>query len=113
MQALPAMLTAVVMLALALPNALAAGAADASMIDASSPSGVVDSVARAVLTEIDTHREDYRKDSAKLDDTIKTLLSPHFDSTHAGGLCSASIGRMPHSSSGKDSWTTRAGRPMT
>src|SRR5277367_6455275 len=65
-------------------SALAAN--DENGVDASTPSTLVDTVARTILTEIDAHRADYRKDTAKLDKLVSRVLLPHFDSDYAAML---------------------------
>src|SRR5580698_8858678 len=67
-------------------GSLAQAAADASGVDASTPSTLVETVARTILTEIDAHRADYRKDSGKLDKLVSRVLLPHFDSDYAAML---------------------------
>jgi phospholipid transport system substrate-binding protein len=67
-------------------GSVAQAAADASGVDASTPSTLVETVARTILTEIDAHRADYRKDSGKLDKLVSSVLLPHFDSDYAAML---------------------------
>ena len=67
-------------------GSLALAAADATGVDASTPSTLVETVARTILTEIDAHRADYRKDSGKLDKLVSSVLLPHFDSDYAAML---------------------------
>lgn len=64
----------------------AQAAADENGVDASTPSTLVDTVARTILTEIDAHRADYRKDTVKLDKLVSRVLLPHFDSDYAAML---------------------------
>jgi phospholipid transport system substrate-binding protein len=64
----------------------ALAAPDENGVDASTPSTLVDTVARTILTEIDAHRADYRKDAAKLDKLVSSVLLPHFDSDYAAML---------------------------
>src|ERR1700691_2185350 len=75
---------AVLLLAL-LPLRIGA-AADAPAIVASDPGQLIDTVARAILTDIDAHRAEYRKDSVKLDALVSSLLLPHFDTEYASRL---------------------------
>jgi phospholipid transport system substrate-binding protein len=69
---------------------LAAGASAqapaAAAVDTSTPSTLVETVARSILGEIDAHRADYRKDSAKLDKLVSSVLLQHFDSDYAAML---------------------------
>lgn len=64
----------------------ALAANDENGVDASTPSTLVETVARTILTEIDAHRADYRKDSEKLDKLVSRVLLPHFDSDYAALL---------------------------
>jgi len=61
-------------------------AADAPVIVATDPGQLIDSVARAILTDIEAHRADYRKDPTKLDKLVSGLLLPHFDTEYASRL---------------------------
>jgi phospholipid transport system substrate-binding protein len=61
-------------------------AADAPVIVATDPGQLIDSVARAILTDIEAHRAEYRKDSVKLDTLVSSLLLPHFDTEYASRL---------------------------
>ncbi|HEX9138603.1 MAG TPA: ABC transporter substrate-binding protein [Steroidobacteraceae bacterium] len=61
-------------------------AADAPAIVATDPGQLIDSVARAILTDIEAHRAEYRKDSVKLDKLVSSLLLPHFDTEYAARL---------------------------
>jgi phospholipid transport system substrate-binding protein len=61
-------------------------AAEAPAIVATDPGQLIDTVARAILTDIDAHRADYRKDSTKLDKLLSNLLLPHFDTEYASRL---------------------------
>src|SRR5208282_4085776 len=75
---------AVLLLAL-LPPQIGA-AADAPAIVATDPGQLIDTVARAILTDIEAHRAEYRKDSVKLDKLVSSLLLPHFDTEYASRL---------------------------
>ena len=59
------------------PPAAAAGTAAAS--DASDPAALVQATAQGMLDEIDKHREEYRKDPAKVAALVDKWLMPHFD----------------------------------
>lgn len=61
-------------------------AADDNGVDASTPSTLVDTVARTILAEIEAHRADYRKDTVRLDKLVSRVLLPHFDSDYAAML---------------------------
>ena len=62
----------------ALPAAAAAPTAAAS--DASDPAALVQATAQGMLDEIDKHRDEYRKDPAKVAALVDKWLMPHFDS---------------------------------
>jgi phospholipid transport system substrate-binding protein len=57
-----------------------------SAVDTDNPADVITSVARSLLTDIATHRDQYRADSAKLDNLVRAVVLPHFDSTLAARL---------------------------
>jgi len=79
-------LAATVLGALLVQGSSAWAANDENGVDASTPSTLVDTVARTILTEIDAHRADYRKDSVKLDKLVSRVLLPHFDTDYAAML---------------------------
>lgn len=54
--------------------------------DTGNPAELIDSVARTLLTDIAAHRDQYRTDSAKLDNLVGRVLLPHFDSKLAARL---------------------------
>jgi len=54
--------------------------------DDETPDQVVNSVARDLLTDIDQHRDAYRKDTAQLRKLIDKYLLPRFDSEYAAKL---------------------------
>ena len=58
-------------------------AADAST---AGPQEMVENSAKKMLTELDANRAMYRKDSAKLDNLVATVLLPYFDSEYAARL---------------------------
>ena len=58
-------------------------AADAS---GTGPQELVETSAKKMLTELDANRPMYRKDSAKLDNLVATVLLPYFDSEYAARL---------------------------
>jgi phospholipid transport system substrate-binding protein len=58
-------------------------AADAT---ATGPQELVETSAKKMLTELDANRAMYRKDSAKLDNLVATVLLPYFDSEYAARL---------------------------
>jgi phospholipid transport system substrate-binding protein len=79
-------LAATVLGAVLMHGSRALAAADENGVDASTPSTLVDTVARTILTEIDAHRAEYRKDAVKLDKLVSRVLLPHFDSDYAAML---------------------------
>ena len=60
-----------------------AGAFD---VDSTGPQELVENSAKQMLTELDANRPLYRKDSAKLDNLVGTVLLPYFDSEYAARL---------------------------
>jgi phospholipid transport system substrate-binding protein len=59
------------------PPAATAGTAAAS--DAGDPAALVQATAQGMLTELDRHRDEYRKDPAKVAALVDKWLMPHFD----------------------------------
>lgn len=60
----------------AAPGAAAGAAASAS---ASDPAGMVRETAQGMLDELDKHRDEYRRDPAKVAALVDKWLMPHFD----------------------------------
>jgi len=69
-------------------------AASAPASDAAGPAGVVDSdpgqlietAAQAMLRELDAHRDEYRRDPAKINGMVDRILLPHFDTDYSARL---------------------------
>lgn len=74
------------LLALFLVGGSSARAGVVSAIGTDNPADVITSVARSFLTDIATHRDQYRTDSAKLDNLARAVVLPHFDSKLAARL---------------------------
>ncbi len=53
---------------------------------AQGPQELVESSAKKMLSELDAHRDMYRKDPAKLDNLVGTVLLPYFDTEYAARL---------------------------
>lgn len=60
----------------AAPNAAAGSATSA---DAGDPSTLVQATAQGMLDELDKHRDEYRRDPAKVAAVVDKFLMPHFD----------------------------------
>jgi len=65
--------------------AAAAGAAPAA-VDASDPGKLIESAAREMLTDLDAHRAEYRKDPARIEALVSRVLLPHFDTEYAARM---------------------------
>jgi phospholipid transport system substrate-binding protein len=65
---------------------LAGGATSGPATDTGSPSALITSVAHALLTPIDAHREEYRNDPAKLQKLLDDVLLPDLDTRFAARL---------------------------
>jgi len=85
-QALNNRLSGAAALLLALLPLQIGSAADAPAIVATDPGQLIDTVARAILTDIEAHRAEYRKDTVKLDKLVSSVLLPHFDTEYASRL---------------------------
>jgi len=71
--------------ATAAPSPSAAPAA-ASPVDASGPTQLIESVANAMLKELDANRPAFRKDPAKIYAVVDRILLPYFDVDYAARL---------------------------
>jgi phospholipid transport system substrate-binding protein len=63
-----------------------AAAAAVSPVDASGPSQLIESVANAMLKELDANRPAFRKDPAKIYAVVDRILLPYFDVDYAARL---------------------------
>ena len=50
------------------------------------PGQLIDTAAKAMLSDLDAHRADYRKDPAKINALVDRVLLPHFDTEYSGRL---------------------------
>jgi phospholipid transport system substrate-binding protein len=88
-------------LALGLAVLLACGAAGEAVAGANSPPGsaaapvavdntdpgqLIDTAAKAMLSDLDAHRAEYRKDPAKINALVDRILLPHFDTDYSARL---------------------------
>jgi phospholipid transport system substrate-binding protein len=58
----------------------------AAAVDTSGPSELIQSSANVILSGIDTHRDEYRKDPTGLYDLVEKTLLPNFDTPYAAQL---------------------------
>lgn len=58
----------------------------ASVVDSSSPSNLIETAANAMIGELEAHRAQYRKDPTRLHRLVDDILLPHFDVDYAGRL---------------------------
>ncbi len=58
----------------------------AAEVDASSPEQLISSAARAMLSDLDAKRVEYRRDPAKVRQLVDRVLLPHFDTEYAARL---------------------------
>ena len=61
-------------------------AADANGVDSSDPGALISTAAKAMLTDLDAHRDEYRKQPEKLEAVVTRVLLPYFDTDYAGQL---------------------------
>ncbi len=86
----PLLFAAATLLALA-PQWLPAADAPASeaakpLVDDSGPGVLIDSVAHAMLSELDAHRAEYKRESARVDAMVDRILLPYFDTDYAARM---------------------------
>jgi phospholipid transport system substrate-binding protein len=79
---------AVLLGALALADFIpvAQAAPDPSGVDASDPGALINTAAKAMLTDLDAHRAEYQKHPEQLEAVVTRILLPHFDTDYAGQL---------------------------
>ena len=82
----PAMLAVTLLLALATARLPAADAPAKPLVDDSAPGLLIDSVAHAMLSELDAHRAEFRQDPARVDAQVDRILLPYFDTDYAARL---------------------------
>jgi phospholipid transport system substrate-binding protein len=69
------------------PTASAAGApAPAGQVVDTDPGQLIESAAKAMLTDLDAHRAEYRKDPTKINALVDRILLPHFDTEYSARL---------------------------
>ncbi|MDE2218781.1 MAG: ABC transporter substrate-binding protein [Gammaproteobacteria bacterium] len=69
----------------ATPAAATAVAAPVAVV-ATDPGQLIDTVAQAMLHELDAHRADYRQDPARINELVDRELLPHFDTDYSARL---------------------------
>ena len=67
------------------PPAAAPASAAVTVVD-SDPGRLIETVAQAILRELDAHRAEYRQDPAKMNALVDRVLLPHFDTDYSGRL---------------------------
>jgi phospholipid transport system substrate-binding protein len=65
-----------------MPDSAAAPAA----VDDTDPGQLIDTAAKAMLSDLDAHRAEYRKDPAKINALVDRILLPHFDTDYSARL---------------------------
>lgn len=68
-------------------------AGDAAAVNASGPYELIDSSSQIMLQNLNAHRAEYRRDSAKLYKLVDDVLLPHFDTEYAARLVLAKYWR--------------------
>lgn len=66
-------------------SAAPANAAPAT-VDNSDPGKLIESAAQAMLSDLDAHRAEYKKDPTKIDALVDRVLLPHFDTAYSARL---------------------------
>jgi len=64
----------------------AAAASGAAVVDDSDPGRLIETAAQAMLSDLDAHRAEYRKDPAKINALVDRVLLPHFDTSYSARL---------------------------
>ncbi len=82
----PALVAVVLLLALAPAGLPAADVPAKPLVDDRGPGLLIDSVAHAMLSEIDAHRAEYRQDPTRVDALVDRMLLPYFDTDYAARL---------------------------
>jgi phospholipid transport system substrate-binding protein len=81
---LPLLVCGMVAADAAVPAATDANAAPA-VVD-TDPGKLIDTIAQAMLHDLDAHRADYRQDPARINALVDRLLLPHFDTDYSARL---------------------------
>lgn len=68
------------------PASAAATAPAVVVVVDTDPGRLIDTVAQAILRELDAHRAEYRQDPAKMNALVDRVLLPHFDTDYSGRL---------------------------
>ncbi len=68
------------------PAPASATATAAVVVVGTDPGRLIDTVAQAILRELDAHRAEYRQDPAKMNALVDRVLLPHFDTDYSGRL---------------------------
>ena len=63
----------------------APAAAPVAVVD-TDPGQLIDTAAKAMLSDLDAHRADYRKDPTKINALVDRVLLPHFDTEYSARL---------------------------
>ena len=69
----------------AVAPAAAPAAAPVAVVD-TDPGELIDTAAKAMLSDLDAHRADYRKDPVKINALVDRVLLPHFDTAYSARL---------------------------
>jgi phospholipid transport system substrate-binding protein len=64
----------------------APAAAPATEVVDTDPGQLIDTAARAMLTDLDAHRAEYRQDPVKINALVDRVLLPHFDTEYSARL---------------------------
>jgi phospholipid transport system substrate-binding protein len=63
-----------------------AAASSTPAVDDSDPGRLIETAAQAMLSDLDAHRAEYRKDPAKINALVDRVLLPHFDTSYSARL---------------------------
>lgn len=69
----------------AVTAAAPAAAAPPAVVD-TDPGQLIETAAQAMLRELDAHRDEYRRDPAKINGMVDRILLPHFDTDYSARL---------------------------
>jgi phospholipid transport system substrate-binding protein len=82
---LPVFAASAAAVAATVPSAAGADAAPVVVVD-TDPGQLIDTVAQAMLHDLDAHRADYRQDPARINTLVDRVLLPHFDTDYSARL---------------------------
>lgn len=74
------------LVALTVINTTAAATANAQIVDDKGPNELIESVAQAILRELDARRDEFQRDPSRVHELVDEYMLPYFDTEYAARL---------------------------